>query len=193
MTKAKDVTETPEEIIERLAGGLEMEARFVTFSPRSQHAEPEGGAKLFPSLNWKITIFGKGVGQIDCSYSQGIAHCPAYKRFPPSHEAHRPAISWEIENGREVHEIHSTETGWRVVQGDPIDPPSLVAVLASLAIDADVLDYASFADWADCFGLSSGSIKGRKTYDQCVENSLKLRATFGTSDLEELMDAARDL
>ena len=189
----KDFTETPEQTIERLAEGLKLEARFVPFS-QSRHAEPEGAAKPWKSLNWKVTIFGNGLGRIDCDYSQGTAHCPAYKNKRLNKlggpAVVREAIALEIETGR-VH-CFSNMNGRAYQTPKRIDPPSIVDVLASLAMDADVLDYVSFADWAECFGYSSDSIKAREIYDECIENALKLRATFGASDLEELMEAARE-
>ena len=59
-------------------------------------------------------------------------------------------------------------------------------------MDADVLDYPTFEEWADTFGYDCDSRSAEKTYRDCLEIALKMRAIFGEADLTKLRDTFQD-
>jgi hypothetical protein len=179
--------------------GLTMAAEFVPFS-RSRNAQPRHGSeKPWESLNWKVTLQRGGRDILSTDYSQGTGHAPAYalKLKNPSsrYEAamKERAIAAEIETGR-IHQfgeglMYDSRTGLRDTR-KPIAPPSIGDVLQSLAMDAAVLNYASFEDWAADHGYDSDSRTAESTYRECLAIALAFRAGLGDDRMSEIALAA---
>lgn len=156
-----------QQIIEQL--GLTTKSRFIPYS-QSRNA---GGAQ--PSLNWEVTVLkdGKPIATVD--YMAGLGHCPSYKY--PLTVAKLQAVDRQCETG--------------TYRGRKINPDA-VDVLASLAMEADVIDYASFEDWAESFGYDPDSREAEKVYNACMDTALKLRSALGDDGLNQLKEAAND-
>lgn len=170
-------------IITRL--GLGFESAFVPFSV-SRNAKP--GAKLSDrSLNWKITLRCNGRDILTTDYMAGIGRSPYAKRHNVNFA--RPtvetveAVTFETENG------HAWRSG--MIPGLPI-VPNVLDVVASLALDASVLDESTFEDWADSCGYDRDSRKAEAIYRLCLEHALKLRNALGEAELAALRDAASE-
>lgn len=177
--------------------GLAINCEFVPFS-QSRNKDSE-----HLSLNWKVTLARKGRDVLTCDYSQGIGHAPSYskkfsaaldkKRFTSSGNATIPLrdrlVSVEAETGR----VAEFDGGlWGIPTKRKLSEPDIKDVLCSLIVDADVLDYATFEEWADCFGYDSDSRSAEKIYKLCLDTALQLRAGLGDGTLRELADLFRD-
>jgi hypothetical protein len=177
-----------------VAQGLTMAAEFIPYSKAAAKREDwktDGpGGKPWRGLTWRITISKGGREVIGTDYSTGIAHCPAYKapisRMGYQHSLMRDgAISHEIETGKTWVESFGG-------MGKRIDPPAFAEVLASLAMDASVLDEATFEDWASSLGYEPDSRKAEAIYRACLEIALRLRSALGDNGLSDLREAAED-
>jgi hypothetical protein len=175
---------------------LDVSAEFVPFS-RSRYAKPrDGQQEPWKSLNWKVTLKRDGRSIMTTDYSAGIGHCPASKN-PPKFETsgkvdpylQRMRITDEIENGKTSRLTHS---GSRFALGGAPILPDECDVIHSLVIDADVLNYTNFEDWAENFGYDSDSIKARATYDDCLSIALNLKNAFTSQEFEALQNACQD-
>jgi hypothetical protein len=142
------------------------------------------------SLNWRVTLRRDGRDIVTTDYSAGIAHCPAYKRlkmgFGRTTIEQQEAIEFETEKGREY------RSGSTLGIGGAAIVPSSLDVISSLAMDADVLEYSSFEDWAENFGYDPDSRKAETIWKACVEIALKLRSGLGNDALEALQQAASE-
>jgi hypothetical protein len=163
--------------------GITMDATFVPFS-KSRNAEEK-----HPSLNWKIALSKNGRVFLTTDYMQGSGYAPAYKLFKHNTSDHVNAIQIECETGREC--TRRTLDGFPM-RNKPIDPPSIVNVLASLAMDASAIDSATYEDWACELGYDQDIRKGEAIYRQCLEIALKLRAAVGDQGLQKLREATQD-
>jgi hypothetical protein len=158
---------------------LTMRVEFVPWS-RSLNAKEK-----HPSLNWRITLERNGREIVTADYSQGSGWCPANKIKGGAYEK-REAIKAECEQGKPMR-VWSWGIG-PVPQAKPL-VPSLKDVVHSLLIDADVLRYSSFEDWADNFGYDADSLKAKGTYDSCLHIALKLRGALGGELFEKMLEA----
>lgn len=70
--------------------------------------------------------------------------------------------------------------------------PNAADVFYSLTMDADVLDYATFEEWAACFGYDPDSRKAESVYRACLSIALQLRNTVGEAGMSALRDAYQD-
>lgn len=171
--------------------GLSVACTFVPFSLSRNAKEAQ------PSLNWKCSVMRNGkaiTGLSAVDYMQGSGHCPASKagakRFPIKPDLRR-AVALECESGKRA--------GMMMAGGRPyqtagnIAHPTAVDVISALCMDSDVIDYARFEDWADCFGYDADSRSAEKTYRACLEIALALRAAIGETELQALQEIAREL
>jgi len=170
-------------VIEAL--GLTVESVFVPFSQSRNKGEKH------PSLNWRVTILHNGREILTTDYSAGSAHCPSYKHNDRAETHHM--IAWECENGFKASGVRwgSRPEAYGATRGNvaqAIKPDSL-AVLASLAMDSDVLEARGFEDWASNFGYDTDSRKAESIYRTCLEIALKLRHALGDSGLQTLRTA----
>lgn len=90
------------------------------------------------------------------------------------------AITQEVETGR---------TG---ALGAKIDPPDMADVVASLVMDASVLDAGGFEEWANEYGYDTDSRSAEAIYRACLDITLRLRAGIGDDGLRALRDACQD-
>lgn len=159
--------------------GLTVESVFVPLSQSRNKGEKS------PTLNWRVTVKKDGRPILETDYSAGCAHCPSYEQG--NYNANRAAaVAWECENGRKVAAINALRHFHGT--GKPLEPDA-IDVLASLAMDSDVLDAGGFEDWAGDFGYDTDSRKAEAIYRVCLEIALKLRAALGDAGLQSLRNA----
>lgn len=156
--------------------GVEYSAEFVPFSQSRNAGDKQ------PSLNWRVTL-RKGSLTLTTDYMQGVGHLPGYRHDRSSKVDYDTAIHMACESGK-----------WRIGQDGwpttfcltPIPSPPLVDVLACLVMDADVLNYSTFEEWAESLGYDPDSRKAEATYQVCLSIALKLRQMI---DLDQAREA----
>jgi hypothetical protein len=167
--------------------GLEYRARFVPQS-ESRNAKEEQ-----PSLNWSVTIT-RGRQTLTTDYMQGIAHLPEYNRLAKvqrtkaAHDYLRSCAS----TGKYSPVPEKAAFNSFVMGAKPIPAPLLRDVLYCLVMDAGVLDYSTFEQWAGEYGYDTDSRKAEATYRACLEIALQLRAIVGDDGLRKLQEAFQD-
>lgn len=174
--------------------GLSIRTEFVPFS-QSRNAKLDAKPSD-RSLNWRVTLAKRWVNDngdnrysdvLTTDYSAGIGHCPSYRQGMRWTLENAAAIEFETERGRRAPAYRSLNPiGGKPIMPDPVD------VIASLARDSDVLDYAGFEQWADEFGYDPDSRKAESTYRACLQIALQLRNGLGEQALSELREAARE-
>lgn len=173
------------------AMGVTCDATFVPWS-ESRNADNKN-----PSLNWRVTLRYQGKDVLTTDYTQGLAHCPAYKdppRFPDGSldwYMRKERIKLECETGRKSACMPMVDSA--TATKNPIDPPDVQDVMHSLLLDAEAIDAYDFEDWCGEFGYDSDSISAREAYDACVQTGLKLRNAFGDKTLSELRELFEDM
>lgn len=205
-----------------VANKVTIESTFIPWSKSHNAPNPkakdERGRKGWRSLNWEVRVMRDGRLVAATEYSAGEAHCPAYKAFGHGRKVvwQYDTITREIETGLEHGTTYETchrpkgQTAWipaetlgYSAEGRPIIQagryekrkqftPKAADVLYSLASNSDVLDYATFEEWADCFGYDVDSRSSESTYRTCLELALKMRAGLGEAGLQSLRDACQD-
>jgi hypothetical protein len=161
--------------------GLTVEAIFIPWS-RSREKDRKD-----PCLNWRIAL-KKGDREIlSTDFTAGQASCPADKRKDPYKK--RELIRWECEHGYEARYWESS--GVISSQRAPIKPDTS-DIVHCLVLDADVLNYATFEEWAENFGYDTDSRKAESIYRTCLETAIKLRARLGEDVLTELQTASQE-
>ena len=172
--RSEDDMAKPEltEAIESL--GITLESTFVPFSQSRNKGEKNR------SLNWTVTVKVWGRDVLTTDYGTGIAHAPSYRQTLGAMNVDMAeAIAYETEHGK-------------TKRGKPIPPPDPCDVVYSLAMDADVLNYSGFEDWASNFGYDTDSRSAEKTYRACLEIALALRNAIGEDGLRQLQEACQD-
>ena len=180
--------------------GLTMSAEFVPWS-KSRNAKGPGkdrwavegrGKKIAHpsdrSLNWRIMLKHGDRDVVTTDYSAGIGHCPCEKD-----RRHTFAPRWTVDRLEAV--ICETERGHvagRTYQKSIPILPDTADVVHSLIMDADVLNYRDFEDWADSVGYDKDSRTAEKTYQACVAIALKIRAAIGDDGIKALQEAGQD-
>lgn len=148
------------------------------------------------TLNWRVSIGrpnGPAIAFLTTDYSQGIGHIPGFAAS--KYSAGRrltlevdSAVRHAIETGRSRFRADGTvASGY--TKGRPIPAPELIDVLYCLVSDSDVLNYASFEEWADCVGYDPDSRKAEAVYRECMNNALRLRQII---NLDEATEAFQD-
>ena len=173
---------TKEERAAKVAAlGLTIEAVFVPFSQSRNKAEK------MPSLNWRVIVKRNGRAVLETDYVAGCGHAPSYKqhfgRRTIEVKENDERVKWECEYGRPAGKFTNTRSP---SQGQATIKPDTLDVLASLAMDSNVLDAGGFEDWARDLGFDTDSRKAEATYKACIEIALKLRAALGDAGLAEL-------
>jgi hypothetical protein len=161
--------------------GLTVEAVFVPFSQSRHKAQKD------PCLNWKVTLKRGEKAILTTDYSAGMAHCPSYERRITIYV--KELIDAECERGKT--KFHGA-LGVRDSMADQRILPDPADVLYSLLLDAEVLNYGSFEDWASECGYDPDSRKAEKTYRACMEIALKMRNGIGDYDVMRLREAFQD-
>ena len=166
--------------------GVTMTSEFVPFS-RSRN---QNNKDL--SINWKVTV-KRNSRSLTTDYMQGIGHLP---------ESIQPTY-WGKKKYREDDLIeYACSTGSVYRYSDVMDAfidtktklksPTIDEVLYCLIMDADTINYESFADWADNMGYNSDSIKDKTVYDACIALALQMRGMFSDADMNTLRDLFQD-
>lgn len=168
--------------------GLTVESEFIPWS-RSRNAGEKD-----PSLNWKVTLKQNGRKILTTDYSAGMGHAPFYKKVN-----HMRLLVWQHE---EI--VRECETGFPVTSAKidsamgiarqdknrPILPDSK-DVIYSLLMDAEVLHYSEFEEWAGDFGYDPDSRSDEKIYQACLKIALQFNR-LGESVIAELREAFQD-
>lgn len=182
------MTEKAKAYCERLiADGVSYSAEFVPQS-RSRNKDAKE-----PSLNWRITIAKDNV-RLETDYMQGCAHIPHYSHAFGKYAVYAAAVRAACATGKSC--IVPAKNAYDAAQGGRAVPivreipaPEFVDVLYSLVLDASVLDFPGFEDWAREHGYDTDSRKAEQMYRACLDTALKLRAIV---DLDEAREAFQD-
>ena len=165
--------------------GVTVECEFVPLS------QSRNAGEKHPTVNWRATVQREtarlGGARIlrdvlTCDYSQGVAHLKGYDQMQREGWLRSVDGADAIKSACEYHQ--------------PRDPrihavaPTREDILGSLATDSDVIDYATYDDWAPNLGYDPDSRKGEAIYRACLETALKLRAAIGDEKLRELCELA---
>ena len=164
-------------LLEKL--GIEYSAEFV---PQSKS---RNSASKYKSLNWKVTI-KRGNQSLTTDYMQGIGHA-AVTLKGIKNSLHNDAILRDLVETGSCREDGATFG--RIIKQPA---PDRNDVLYSLCGDSEALDYPTFEEWADTFGCNPDSRSAEKTYRDCLEIALKMRAIFGDADLAKLRETFQD-
>jgi hypothetical protein len=170
--------------------GLTCVIEFVPLS-KSRNA-PKGGRPSKTSdlsVNWRVTL-SKGGTKLTTDYMEGIARLPA--ELNPL-KLSRTSDEWLVlvdacETGKAGRLIPS---GY-IANKKPLPVPELRDVLYCLVQDSEVLDYATFEDWAAGGGYDTDSRTAERTYRACLEIALQLRALIGETGLSVLKKEFQD-
>lgn len=156
--------------------GLTATFEFIPFSQSRNKSEK------YQSLNYRVTCLKNGKPFLTTDYSMGCGYAP--KRPKSGAESAYYARTLDAEYIKMV-----CETG--KVQKQAI-LPEIEDVYYSLVVDADVLNYSNFEDWARCFGYDTDSRKGEKVYRACLEIALALRNAIGEAGMSQLSEIYQD-
>lgn len=172
------------------AFNFEYVATFVPFSQSRNAKVKPRIADL--SVNWKIAIRTTGVSwpPLETDYMQGIGHLPAPLDAQAGNVYMAEAIRKACEHG--VYPPRAYMLGAGNACCKPLPPPLLRDVLHCLVLDAEVLEYATFEDWAEDTGYDTDSRKAEEIYRTCLAIALKLRAMIGNRGLSALRTAFQD-
>lgn len=168
--------------------GLDYSAYFV---PQSQS---RNAREKNPSLNWRVTIKNAGRA-LTTDYTQGIGHLPEeFRRHLQAQKGLGPRGLAQIERkvaetGRTGRVLSSPDI---LTSAKPLPAPLLRDVLYCLVMDAGVIDYATFEEWASEYGYDTDSREAEKTYRACLETALQLRAILGNENMNKLREAFQD-
>ena len=166
--------------------GLNYSAEFVPFS-KSRNAKKATKPSDY-SLNWRVTLSKNG-RSLTTDYMQGIGHIPGHKQNTRYTTNAWGALKHTCETGK----YGGRESSIAQYLGEkPIPAPLPRDVLYSLGMDASVIDYPSFEEWASDFGYEPDSRKAEKTYQECLRIALELRAMLGDAGMQSLRDASQD-
>ena len=162
--------------------GVTVTCKFVPLSKSRNAGEKQ------PTVNWRATVRRVGTSNpnfsrdvLTCDYAQGVAHLKGWKHGygRTVYEAEQIKKACEIAPKRGMY-----QSELRAVA------PTREDVLGSLAMDSDVLDYATYAEWGPNLGYDADSRKGEAIYRACLEIALKLRAALGDAALTQLRELA---
>lgn len=157
------------------------ETTFIPFS----HSRNKEEKSL--SLNYKVALQRNGKCVLTTDYSMGIGHIPKFN-YSCKTVDYWNAVRATCEEGKNYvagynNPLHGLNR--------PIFP-DLVDIWYCLISDADVLNYSSFEDWADCFGYDTDSRKAEKIYQDCLRTALALKGAIGVKAMIELQEAFQD-
>jgi hypothetical protein len=132
-----------------------------------------------PSFNYSVSLWVGGRLILSTDYSMGVGHSPvkvAWTKKRPKGE-----ILAECETGFVAGPYHRKK-----ILPDP------VSVLACIAMDSQIIDAGTFAQWCDDRGFDSDSIKDKTIYDSCLQTALQMLRGIGAEKMAELQTALGD-
>lgn len=168
--------------------GVSMISEFVPFS-KSRNSKNKD-----LSINWIVTI-KRNNSSVSTDYMQGIGHLP---------EPIQPKYFGRETQENVMLQKHACETGKvgyfapalnKIVTGTKpklLNSPTIDEVLYCLILDASVIDYPSFADWAHDFGYNDDSMKDKAVYDECMVLALQMRHLFNDAEMNTLRKLFQD-
>ena len=135
------------------------------------------------AVNFQVTLTYNGIVCFQGSYAYGIGNLPGYKHNfgrKTVDEAH--AEKQAIEDG-----LWSGRYGKRTTfDRKKVPDPKVTDVLYSILMDADVLNYGAFEEWADSLGYDADSRAAEETYKACLNQSLKFQSVV-SNDIREAL------
>jgi hypothetical protein len=174
----------------------EMGVRIVTeFVPFSKSRNAKENPKVDDmSINWKVTL-KRGNQGLTTDYMQGIGHLPEGIKLQFNDKktiAKVEPIKYACETGKIGYYSDISNCVMSSPSKKTLKQPLLIDVLYSLLLDAEVLDYSSFEDWADEMGFDPDSRKDEKVYNACMKIALQMRKLFSDNDIEILRELFQD-
>lgn len=167
--------------------GLSYQA---TFQPIPQPKE----TVKYPQLHWLITLT-KDHRTMHATYRQGMAHVVGYKPYHKTSYDKRLAEEGyrrTCETGK-LERMSDERNFYTRPLGPTTQPePRIEDVLYCLVSDADVLNTASYEEWASTYGYDEDSRKGEAMYRDCLKQSLALKNIIGFAALEKLRELYQD-
>lgn len=177
--------ETPLQVLIR-EYGLTLDARFV---PRSKTSNASAAKLHEMKINWSVRIT-RGGNSLTTSYSQGIAHLP--RTLQPKPGALRASVGNVERITRALEHGNAPTHDGYYAKYKSLPAPSITDVLHCLILDSDVLNYASFEDWAPEAGFNPDSREAERVYRACMFNALALRRMLTDVELGKLREAFQD-
>lgn len=164
---------------------LTVEAVFIPWSQSRNAGQKD------PSLNWRVTLKQNGRNILTTDYSAGCGHAPSYKQsFKRDVENERIVLA-ECEYGGKAKYMSNMDYAGVPNNMKGTLKPDTKDVIYSLLIDAEVLDYDGFEDWASNFGYDEDSRQAERVYNECLKIALQFRK-IGESVIAELREAYQD-
>lgn len=169
---------------------LKISSQFVPFSI-SRNAGSE-----HKSLNWRVTLSSKRTS-MTFDYMKGTGHLPYPNDFQLARHQRsvvNDAIDFAVETGI-ARKIARGAMAFTILHSkEELPTPTLQEVLYSLTLDADVMNYLTYEQWASDLGYDPDSRKGEKIYDECRTQASKLVEVLGSRHkIEELRDMLQEL
>ena len=167
----------------------------VTYSAEFVPQSKSRNAGKTPSLNWRVTLARDGK-TFTTDYMQGIGHVPgSYFSYRPNADnlntdevsAERGVFFTQLQRWASANSDHGLK-----FSGKPIPAPHIADVLYSLVLDADVLNYPRFEDWAPELGYDPDSREGERIYRACLAVALELRALIGDANIARFRAVLQD-
>lgn len=189
--------------------GLAVTWVFVPLST-SRNASKDSTRGGKPCLNWRYTLTRRDRELLKGDYTSGIAHIPDYQglsrifagtnavalyvgRVCESGE-YMPALFAEAQKDRQrAMGAAYGESEAFYIKKAKLEPPALVDLICSLAMDSSVLESSGFEDWASNYGLDTDSRKAESMYRECLDSALKLQAALGVETLQKMRDLANQM
>lgn len=157
-----------------------------------------------PSNDWAAVQFNVALFKgdrliLETTYSEGIGRFPLKYQSAPSFLTKeesdlyyvlqaRPSASFKDE--LRVNKIKSSMAA-KIAKYEKAQP-DIKNVVYGLLMDAGVIDYSSFEEWADDYGYDVDSRKAESTYQACLKIGLALRSGLGDEGLRQLEEAFQD-
>jgi hypothetical protein len=177
--------------IDEALDGFTMTATYIP-QDLSQLEDSRGGIKRSDlnaiKLNWHVDVQFQHRTFYSGEYHQGIGHLPGYGKVmgrvvtTPGWER----LKSSLREGREV------RLGLLPTAAPKLAAPALKDVLSCLLLDSDVLDYASFEQWAVEFGFDPDSRKVEHIYNACLKTGLAMLNVVGHGRMAALREAFQD-
>lgn len=168
---------------------MDLETLLADFSLTSTHIPNTSKDFNDLRLDYQVQVLYKGRLVIATEYHMGIGHIPGY-----THERNTLDRDKWIRQACETGKVPQFHYRTRKVAkggGTEIEP-KLADVMYSLVMDSDVINYATFEEWATNYGYDEDSRQAEKVYRACLEIALKFRSGVGEAKLNELREVFQD-
>jgi len=161
--------------------GLSFKSEFIPYS--KSRSFNKDASTLQKTLNYSVTLSYKDREVLTTLYTEGIGKCPGYKsemhRFLCMDDANM--LNRIVENGQYYKNLKWTKI-----------TPNYIDFMFCMLIDARVLDYNNFENWANNVGFNSDSISDKKMYDESLVTAIQLKNGIDNIVLEELKELVKE-